>query len=372
MGADPAQPQEVSRKFSLDKTLTWRIARTLGEENAWDAVYYMPRRPSMVLLTQALRKAGAPVERVNAVLAACDAFESFIHLHAGDRDTFEIMVAGQAQREGAKRLEQFRKDGFAAASAVWGVSAKAHIAARFVLPSASDGRLDLMTVCGFFGFRRLRQHLPWAIATASAWQSQAGDEITPVPLPCCDQEGAPVLRLPDTETTFSTRSVKEEGGRVRFVLEPGHIGSAAATDVLLGWIMRNSSSQHASTAGEVGEHGVAVNTPTEQLVHDLIVHESLAFARPYEAALYSTLANGPGFPSPDAEEARLPVPANIVDIGRADTLHLTGYPSYVRMLKQATRSIGRELSEFRAFRVSISYPPVPSMLVQRHPLLEPL
>jgi hypothetical protein len=370
VGAEATQPQEVSRSFGLDKTLTWRISRTLGEQSVWDAVLYMPRRPSIVLLTQSLKKAGAPQQLVARVLETCDAFEAFVQTRAGDRQTFEIMVAGQAQREGLKRLEQFRRDGFAAASAVWGVSAKIHLTTRFVLPSAQAGRIDLMTVCGFVGFRRLRPNLPWPIAQVSGWHYQDRDRATPTPLSCCDQTGAPVMRIQGQRNNFAVRS-SQEGRNVRFILESGHIGTAASTDVLLGWILRDAASQHAAVAGEPGEHGVFATTPSESLVHDVLIHESLDFAKPYEAAAYSMLASGPGYPSPDAEEGRLPVPTDIIDIGRADMLHLTGFPAYATTLQTACASVDRALSEFRAYRVSVTYPPAPALFVQRHSLLDP-
>jgi hypothetical protein len=180
-----------------------------------------------------------------------------------------------------------------------------------------------------------------------------------------------VLQIAGQATTFAMRTV-QDGRDVRFVLEAGHIGAAASTDVLLGWMLRDSASQHASITGEPGEHGVFVNTPAEMLVHDLLIHESLGFGKPYEAACYSMLAGGAGYPSAYAEEGRLPVPTEIVEIGRADGLHLSGFAGYAKTLQIACASIDRKLSEFRAYRVSVTYPPVPSLFVQRHGLLEPL
>ena len=365
--ADPAQPQEVSRKFGLDKTLTWRIARTLSAENSLDAVLFMPRRPSITILTQALLRAGAPPANLARVVDECDRLESFIEKQAGDRDTFEIMIAGQALREGTKRLEQFRKEGFSAAAATWGVSARMHLATRLVMPGAKPGRVDLVTICGFLGFRRLRSNLPWTIASVTDWDSTEGDALSPEPLPCCSQQGAPLLPL-DTTEPVSIRTV-HEGRKTRFVLQPGRIGVAAATDVLLGWINADTASQFANHPGEQGEHGVFVNTPAESIVHDLLIHNDLAFAKPHEAAAYGMLAGGPGYPSPDAEESRLPVPTPITDLGRADMLHLAGFPLYLGTLKSAAESLGQPLSRFRAYRMIASYPPVPSLFVQRHGLL---
>jgi hypothetical protein len=372
--ADPTQPQDVARKFGLDKTLTWRIARTLGEENAWDAVLFVPRRPSIVLLAQALQRAGAPQARITKLLEEAERFEAFIQTHAGDRETFEVMVAGQAQREGSRRLEQSRKDGFTAAAATWGVSARIHLATRLVFPGSKPGMLSLATVCGFLGFRRLRPNLPWTIAVVSDWDMPEGASPAPTPLACCLQAGAPIVPVassaPSPTTPLAMRTVRE-GRKTRFVLESGHIGAAASTDVLLAWLHENTANQHAAFAGELGEHGVFVNTPAELIVHDVLVHESLAFAKPFEAACYGMLTNGPTYPSPDAEEARLPVPTPILDLGTADLLHLAGFASYPTLLRTVCQSLSLAPQHLRCYRMTATYPPVPSLFVQRHPLLPP-
>jgi hypothetical protein len=158
VGAQLDEPQEISRNFGLDKTLAWKLSRLVLEEDALASVVHAPRLPGLLLFEKAMNKAGAPREAMAELRAAIEGFEQFVEDHAGDRDVMEIMVTTPPARASAnaKKLEQFRKDGFLANSAIWGVSAKVHLALRWLMPSATEGAVDLITVCGFVSFRRLR------------------------------------------------------------------------------------------------------------------------------------------------------------------------------------------------------------------------
>lgn len=57
--ADPSQPQENSRRFRLDKTLTWRLSRVICEDDIWAAAPFIPRRPSIEILPGTLSEHGA-------------------------------------------------------------------------------------------------------------------------------------------------------------------------------------------------------------------------------------------------------------------------------------------------------------------------
>src|SRR5262245_57426783 len=78
VGADSSQPQEMSRRFGLDKTLTWRIARVVREEDALEAVPHIPRKPSMRLFLTAMERSGASNAQVESVWKALSEFEQFI------------------------------------------------------------------------------------------------------------------------------------------------------------------------------------------------------------------------------------------------------------------------------------------------------
>src|SRR5512140_3604189 len=75
---DPNQPLDLSRRFGLDKTLTWKIARVICNDDAFSAVVHVPGRPSINALAEAFKQGGASAGSVDAVLAAMDRFEDVV------------------------------------------------------------------------------------------------------------------------------------------------------------------------------------------------------------------------------------------------------------------------------------------------------
>lgn len=372
VGADPDQPQEISRRFGLDKTLTWRISRVVREEDAWEAVQHIPRRPSFRILLAALSAKGAGAELITEVWRALDEFERFVEVHSGDRETLEIMTSVGARKTAGKRLEAFRKTGFLAASALWGVRASAHVAVHLLYPKpGSEDMLIGAVVCGLVGFRRLRADVPWTIATLSTWDRPGAETNrgSVRPIDASIQSGAPLL------TDFCSRplpgmiSVPEGPTRTRFMIAPGPVGNTASADVMIGWMYEGVTSRYQSTPGECGEHGLNLTTPAELAVQELWIHRSLPFAFNIEHAVYSRLPGGPTFPEHKEHVHPLPVFGEVNDVGCPPDMTVSEVPFYGDMMRWTTGRLGFELSDFRAFRCRLAFPPIPTISVMRHPLL---
>lgn len=375
VGADADEPQEISRQFGLDKTLAWRISRVVREEDVWEAVQHIPRRPSIRLFIAAMSKHGATDERVETVWAALSEFERFVEVHSGDRETLEMMVSAGAKRSSGKRLETFRKSGFQANSAIWGVQARAQISLHFMAPSATNPEaVSMSTVCGLSEFRRLRPDVPWAVASVSQWDGldAGGDAWRPIPLdPTVQPGGAPLLKhfcsqpLPDLDL------IKERQGLERYMLKEGSVGSTAAATLVFGWNYPSTASKYQSYPGEDGEHGVMLSTPVEAVIHDLFIHRSMAFAFNPTAHVYSQLPGGPQYPSSGRKAGLLPVGGDVVDLGYGppDTT-TTELPRYREMAEFTAKAMGFDLTDFQGYRFRLRYPPIPAIAVLRHPLLK--
>ncbi len=389
VGADADQPQEISRQFGIDKTLAWRISRVVREEDVWEAVQHIPRRPSIRLFVDAMARHGAPEKPLETVWRALGEFERFVELHSGDRETLEMMVSAGARRSAGKRLESFRKAGFQASSAIWGVQARTQISLHLMAPSALDPEaLSMSTVCGLTDFRRLRPDVPWAVASLSHWETAeppangtggAGaphgtaiaDRWQPIPMDPAVPAGAPPLLQ-----EFCSRPLpeldrfKEREGLVRYLLREGPVGNTAAATVVFGWNLPRAASPYEGYPGETGEHGVMLTTPVEAVIHDLFIHRSLAFAFGPTAHVYSQLPGGPQYPASGPRIGLLPVGGEVIDLGAGppDTT-TTELPRYREMAEVAVRQMGFELSDFQGYRFRVRYPPIPALAVLRHPLL---
>lgn len=368
VGADVEEPQEISRRYGLDKTLAWKLSRLVTESDALVSVVHAPRLPGLQLFERAMAKHGAPTPTLASLRFAIEQFEAFVSENAGDRDVMEIMITSTHQRANAKRLEQFRKDGFVANSAVWGVSAKTHYALRMMLPNDKQpDMIDMVTVSGFLEFRRLRSDVPWTVSTLSQWQLES--DITPTAIfPLDERTNIPFAADFCSKPLPPMKAIPDGKDKTRFMLDPGPVGNAAAADVLLGWVHYATASKRAIVPGERGEHGVLLTTPVEMLFHDLFIHESFDFAMKPQAHMYSMMPNGPGYPANAPGPQVLPVPADIVEVdGSTDTPEV---PCYAPLMESLMQRLNSNIQQFRGFRVKVKYPPIPAMHVFMHDLLE--
>jgi hypothetical protein len=372
VGADPSEPQELARRFKLDKTLTWRISRVIREEDAWEAVGHIPGRPSIKALIEKLELSGAPAKSAEAVRDAMDAFERFVSIHSGDRETLEIMVGVGNRPSAAKRMELFRKQGFQANSAAWGVQARVQFSCHIMMPSADQGMVDLVSVVGLVDLRRLRPNVPWAIALAQAWEDQT-PEIDARPEPLLPEEmvdGVPLIPEFCSKPLPSLRTKTSPGGTKRFEITDGILGYTGAATLVLGWRWARTASIYESFPNDTGEHGTNLSTPVEMMIQDLLVHRSLTFALNPSAAVYSTLPGGPRYPDEGPDVGRMPMPEEVVGLGgQPPNMTTIEVPRYQELVEFTLARLGRSADEFHGFRHRVRYPTIPTVAVLRHPLL---
>jgi hypothetical protein len=373
VGGDPGVPQELSRRFRIDKTLAWRISRAVREEDAWSALQHVPGRSGLAIFQAAMVKAGAPAERAAELNDAIERFEGFVSTHARDRDTLEMIVSVPKGGTSRKRMEAFRKSGYQCNSSLLGVRATTQFTAQFLSPSQTPGLLDVGIIGGLLELCRLRPNVPWSVATIANWGpgNVAVNNSGTLPLrPDPSGDATPLLRDFCRPDDVRIKAVERPGGTFRYMLEPGNVGYSASNDVVYGWVDLGAVPPYASIPGETGDHCVYLYTPAEELVFDFIVHESLTFAHSPSVRVFSMSPGGPLYPDPAAVAAALPVPTDLIDLGRAmpepPTRTLT---KYAELLTLAAARLNRPITEFRAFRYRLAFPPAPAMCCISHPLL---
>src|SRR5690606_4321322 len=87
---------------------------------------------------------------------------AFVEQHAGDRRSFETMLASGGRDERIEAEE--RRAYYRAGSAVWGVRARVQFLMLALRPSEkTDGMLDAVQISGLIDFERLRPDVPWII-----------------------------------------------------------------------------------------------------------------------------------------------------------------------------------------------------------------
>ena len=373
VGADPAVPQAVSRQFGLNKNLAWRISKIVGGDDPAVVLQQMPGNGGLKIFLDAMKRAGAGGERLASARQAIDEYERLIRIHSGDRATLEMMGADLSPHARQQLDEQHRRLLFQGGGYVWGVQARVMLKVAVIAPGQAEGTLDLAAISGLLDFRRLRQQASWAMASRY-WNDDRGIRMAmprPEALdPRFDAEGqAPLMGEFCSTTLPALRSFPISGG-TSFELPEGPIGNAAAVDCVLGTLQRGIP-RYRTAQNEWGEHNAICDTPSELLIVDLFIHESMTFALAPEALLFSELRSPVRHPGPERDRNRLPLHETLQELGKDPLAPATPEaPRYADMFQALFARTGWDPGAFHAFRMKINYPACPTSLVLRYRLPE--
>lgn len=367
-GLDPGTPQEVARRFGLNKTLTWTLARLVQASDTLAAASLVPGLGSIERVVAAAERHGASAADAARVREAATRFETMARHHVGDRSELELAL--DSMGVGANEaLDLSRRLAFRGNSGVHGVQAKTRLLCAMVLPGDRDDRIDLAMISGYVGFRRLRHTSLWPLFKVRSW----GDPNEPVatarwqPVEGADPNGI----LPEFRRGYAADLVETAlpGGH-EYVLQPGPVGNEGAFDLFRGEILRNGANRFAGEgAGETtGELGANITTPVEHLVFDLVAHESLAFALEAEALVFSRIFDQ-GHATGSGIAERLPIAQTpMVLSGRPPAMATPLVPGYSELFGSMAGRIGLDPAACRAIRVEMRYPPLGSTVSMRFDL----
>ncbi len=363
-GADPGKPQEVSRRFGLNKNLTWKIARILSSDDAFAAVSHVPGAAGVEIVLAAFADAQAPPEAIAAVREASVRYDQMIERHAGDRATLELLIDGMGSE---RPLEVSRKIAFRGNSGVWGLQARARMTSQFVAPNRDDPtRLDLALVGGFVGLCRLRPVARWPLFYVTSYND---DRSTPGPTTRERIElggGDPFLLESFCEGSLSIETDSIELGE-RYMLTEGPVGRAGAASCFFGFIDRATVPRARDGHNTYGEFASTVAVPAETLQFDLFVHRDIEEAMHPEVLLFGQLwgsrpATGPHEPLPCAERI------HNLGFGAPPATPIT--PRYEEIVNTVLDRAGWQLDDFCCLRLVMDYPPMPSTTMLRYSLPE--
>jgi len=372
--ASPLRPQEVARKFNLNKNLTWRISKVIREPDPAAAAPHIPGKAGLAIFLDSLKKAGAPAAAILEVNQAINEFDRMREIHAGDRETLEAMLGHLANgAEAQQQIEAQRKLSFRGNSAIWGVQARVQICTNFIAPSADPDFADLAWLSGLVDLRRLRRDTTWAIASTRKVDDR-GQALPVGQLESIDERfrgdaTAPLMGEFCSDPLPEIRLEVGADGLMRYLLVGGPLGNTAAQTCIVGICGRRFLARHQVPGDTIGEHIARLYTPVECLIHDLYVHRELSYALHPEVFLYSQLPINPVYPMGGRETAQLPLLERIQSLGHAPPTPLTPeLPQYPSLVRRVFERMGWNARDFHGFRLTLRYPPIPAVAVFRYPL----
>lgn len=372
VGANPEEPQDVARRFGLNRNLTWKLSKIINAPDPFASLNHLPGQQGLDVALKAFRAAGAPTESLDAVNDAMERLNGVIEFHAGDRDHFELTLESMGLFEREDRPENGRELAYRGNSMIWGVQAKVRFSTTFIAPSKEDPatKIDYVQVGGVVSFRRLRPTARWRLFRVQIHDDKGGELRMVLPEEIEGNkpgDGPLVLRefcspnLPPFEVN-DTREGRE------FLLPGGPVGNTSAFDCFFGYVARGLPRLRAP-GNEYGSCATPITMPAENLVMDIIAHRDAGVPLTPEIAVYGFPHGGPDGPSEQTVHNRLPMSEKVIELaGSPPALATPLVPRYPLLAAKICSRMGWNLGEFRGVRLLVKHPPMSSRFVARWPL----
>ena len=103
VGADPTAPQEVARRYGINRNLTWKLSRVINAAGPFASLNHLPGQQGLELAIGAFENAGASREAVAHVRSAVQRFTEVVQAQPDRADAHHNL--GVALRE-AGRLDE--------------------------------------------------------------------------------------------------------------------------------------------------------------------------------------------------------------------------------------------------------------------------
>lgn len=371
-GADPESPQGISREYGVNRNLSWKVSRIMRAEDPYAVFHHLPGVAGLHILLDAFLTAGAPKVKVEGVRAAIVEFERMVKLHAGDRQTLELMLDSLAPEHApSEPLEVSRKLAFRGNSGIWGVQAKLRLRTVMIAPNPEDPAvLDIAQVSGLLGVRRFRHGAAWPLFQREDFNDDGSRRvIRETPLDPVNSDPATMMMPEFCSAPLPTiRSTPTPLG-TRYEQVGGELGNRGATTCVYGSYLRRFAPRHRDEKNVRGEFFTSINAPVEHLLFDVIVHRDLVADRfDLRAEVLQAESSSPFF---DRHGTGLPCPERVRRLGANTPRVATPMaPRYGEIIDRVYERLAWDPQDFRGYRYEMKYPPLPCTVVLSYELPE--
>ena len=376
-GSRVTRPNQLSRILLIDKTLAWKMSKLLETTDPFEAGQYLPGLGGINIFIEAAARKRVPIEALEDAKEACQRLGELIRVHAGDRKTFDALLASQVKDEPTQAEIEHRKMAFQGNSYLFGIQCKVRLASFILWPSQLPDLLDVTLIRGFIDIKRFRPDVTWRIHKAGS-VDETGSLSTDFHSEALD----PAIRSEERDrhppfmTEFCTkplpgfRSDERKDGLVEYRLVEGAVGNTGRTTCLFGEITRGPEPRYRTASHPVNSVAVRLRMPCEILVLDAFIHRDLFGDRVPELNCFNELFAGQIL-AKGQECDRMEIHEKVRRPGTgADNLRIPEIPRYPDMIHYAFDRIGEESAKFNLFRVRIRFPPIPAVYLLEQELPE--
>jgi hypothetical protein len=361
--SDPLRPQEVSRRFGLNKNLTWKFARVLLASDAFEAIAMLPGAEGVEIYLRAFEQSGVSRVRTDGVREAMAGFDAVVARHFGDRSQLELVLDG-LRADG--NLENSRRLAFRGMSGVFGLQARLRLTVQILSPSAdAPGKGDVSQIVGLSGLQRLRPIGALPVFRISGAQQSGGVSSEPL-FRSIDGSGREYLLRECSTYPDASVSVQSTAGKTTVELSDGPLGRIGASDLYFGSIVRGSMNLRRQPDDSSNNFITSVSIPSENLLLDVYAHRSFEGTESLQASVHSTLAQPLSSDEAQQQQSMLPIdvqPVQVEELKEVPDLQVL--PGYQRIVQRSFEELNLRIEDYRLFRVALAYPPAPSAVLVR-------
>lgn len=375
--ADITRPQDISRRFKINKNLAWKLSKLITISDPHAVLTNLPGSTGMNTILDAFESNGAPSATVQIARDRLIEFDEMVETHVGDRSTLQLVLASNAPaRVPTENLHNTRKMGYQCNSSIWGIQARVRMASFFLAPNPENaGMLDTASMGGLIDVRRLRAQASVPLMTRFAYNDDGSamrpPEVEPIELGS-DEDQLMLMKEFCSQPVPKFTKIRS-GNTVRWQLAPGPVGNTGLNTWVYGECIRNFAPIYRDPQNTFGEHLAPLNTPCEWALCDILIHKDLQFAQDPRAILLSQIGIGPEpVGEDDPIDDILPMAEEIEAIGHCPPVVATPLiPGYSKMVERVYQRMAWDASDFHGYRIVMKYPPMPTALMIRHDLADP-
>ena len=361
---------ELARALDLDNRLAWKISKVIGLQDPFAASQFIPGRAGIRIFLRAASRHKLAEAVVMSVDAAYEDFRRVMKSHAGDRRSFNAMLAGHATGNELRADLEHRKGAFHHLSYLWGVQARTHLSSFIVRASEErQGYYDSVTLRGFVDLRWIRPNVSWRVRRMCTVDDLGNvctdfrrEPLSPAPEGRRGGADAPLLREFCSQPLPKLRIPDGFPADTSYQLIEGTVGNAGSLTCLLGEIGRGVEPYTRSESCTRMVFAACPRTPAETLILDLVIHRDMLGRLNPTAHMFGDLFDQ-GFNDPPLEVDRLPLAEKVEFLGSgADAVYAAELPRYPEMARFAFDRVGWPESEFDVYRLCVPYPLIPTTL----------
>lgn len=356
VGSDPTRPQDVARRFKLNKNLTWKIAKIINTKSAFDAVEQVPGTGGMNILLRSMRDAGASAESIERVRDAMESYERMIEIHVGDRVSLDLMLDGMGSDQ--RKLIKSRKLVYQGNTGLWGLQADARITAQFIAPAKADpSRVDIAQVTGLQRVRRLRPVDRWDLFRFVRLNDEP-DLNKRIPIDT-DEHECPGLMRAFNEGPMPEIGIERNECSINIELRDGPVGKTGEFSCFFGYTYPACESRYASESDEEAFLFSSISMPARVLLFDLFVHKDMY---PLASPRVDVFGNPWNSAQSFDEKSRIAVYEPLLDLGRGANISTPFASNYPSVIEHTYQRAGWDAGDFHCLRLVMEFPPMPSAI----------